>query len=82
MTKDAGLRLRVERALREDFVAACRSEGKAAAETLREFMRAHVERQHAGQQELFAGRAGERIPGTKNKLPQAHPRKRRKVRGA
>lgn len=52
-TKDAGLRLRVERELREEFVETCRSEGKAAAQVLREYMRDYVTRNRtAAQQEL------------------------------
>jgi len=52
--KDAGLRLRVERDLREDFVETCRAEGKAAAQVLREYMREYVARNRvAAQRELF-----------------------------
>ena len=43
-TKDVGLRLRIERDLREQFVEACRAEGKPAAYVLREYMRAYVAR--------------------------------------
>jgi hypothetical protein len=57
-TKDAGLRLRVERELREQFVETCRLEGKAAAQVLREYMRAYVaQSQSAAQQDLFAAKA-------------------------
>lgn len=41
--KDAGLRIRVERSLRERFVEACRSEDKPAAQVIRDFMRSYVE---------------------------------------
>lgn len=41
-TKDAGLRIRIDRDLRESFVAACRDQDKAAAQVLREFMRDYV----------------------------------------
>jgi len=52
--KDAGLRLRVERDLREEFVETCRAEGKAAAQVLREYMREYVARNRAAaQRELF-----------------------------
>ena len=44
-TKDAGLRLRVEKELRQDFVEACRASGKPAAQVLREFMRDFVARE-------------------------------------
>lgn len=54
-TKDAGLRLRVERNLREEFLETCRSEGKAAAQVLREYMRDYIARNRAAaQQELFS----------------------------
>jgi hypothetical protein len=61
-TKNAGLRLRVERDLREDFVETCRREGKPAAQVLREYMRKYVARDRAtGQREtgLVANRAGQ-----------------------
>jgi len=40
--KDAGLRIRVERGLRDNFLEACRAEDKPAAQVLREFMRRYV----------------------------------------
>ena len=43
--KDAGLRLRVEKDLRQEFVEACRASGKPAAQVLREFMRDFVTRE-------------------------------------
>lgn len=43
--KDAGLRLRVEKELRQEFVEACRASGKPAAQVLREFMRDFVTRE-------------------------------------
>ena len=45
--KDVGLRIRVQRDLREQFLAACQAEDKPAAQVLREFMRAYV-REHDG----------------------------------
>ena len=42
--KDSGLRIRVERELRKQFVEVCRAEDKPAAQVLREFMRAYVAR--------------------------------------
>ncbi len=42
-TKSAGLRLRLERNLRQDFLEACRADGRIAAEVLREFMRDYIE---------------------------------------
>lgn len=41
--KDAGLRIRVQRSLRERFIKACRSEDRPAAQVIREFMRSYVE---------------------------------------
>ena len=47
--KDVGLRIRVQRDLREQFLEACRVQDKPAAQVLREFMRAYVqEQQQAG----------------------------------
>jgi hypothetical protein len=58
-TKDAGLRLRVERELRDEFVETCRLEGKPAAQVLREYMRVYVARNKmAAQRELFSSEAG------------------------
>ena len=41
-TKDAGLRIRIDRELREAFVEACRGQDRPAAQVLREFMREYV----------------------------------------
>jgi len=40
--KDAGLRIRVQRELREKFLEVCRAQDKPAAQVLREFMRKYV----------------------------------------
>lgn len=40
--KDAGLRIRVQRELRDKFVEACRKQDIPAAQVLREFMRGFV----------------------------------------
>jgi len=40
--KDVGLRIRVQRELREQFLEACRVQDKPAAQVLREFMRTYV----------------------------------------
>jgi Ribbon-helix-helix protein len=54
-TKSAGLRVRVEPELREEFVEICRTEGRPAAQVLRDFMRRYVsENRAAAQRELFA----------------------------
>jgi len=42
MMKDSGLRIRVERELREKFLAACRKQDRPAAQVIREFMRTYV----------------------------------------
>ena len=42
MTKDVGLRIRVQRDLREAFLEVCRAQDKPAAQVLREFMREYV----------------------------------------
>ena len=46
--KDVGLRIRVQRELREQFLEACRTEDKPAAQVLREFMREYVRKSTAG----------------------------------
>lgn len=54
-TKDAGLRLRVEREIRQEFVEICRAEGRTAAQVLREYMRDYIARKRAAAQgELFS----------------------------
>jgi len=40
--KDAGLRIRLQRDLREKFLEICRAQDKPAAQILREFMREYV----------------------------------------
>jgi hypothetical protein len=44
--KDSGLRIRVERELREKFIETCREQDRPAAQVLREFMKQYV-RDHA-----------------------------------
>ena len=41
--KDVGLRIRVQRDLREKFLEACQAEDKPAAQVLREFMRTYIQ---------------------------------------
>lgn len=53
MTKDSGMRIRVEKELREAFVQACRAQDRAAADVLRDFMRSFTEKQQRGQGSLF-----------------------------
>jgi Ribbon-helix-helix protein len=40
--KDVGLRIRVERNLRDGFLEVCRAQDKPAAQVIREFMRGYV----------------------------------------
>lgn len=44
MTKDSGLRIRVQRELREKCLRVCRAEDKAASQVIREFMRSYKDR--------------------------------------
>ena len=52
--KDSGMRIRVEKDLREAFVQACRAQDRHASDVLRDFMRAFTEKQLHGQADLFA----------------------------
>ena len=51
--KDAGMRIRVERDLRDAFVVACSSQGLVAAEVLRDFMRGFAAKHSSEQAALF-----------------------------
>lgn len=52
--KEAGIRVRLDTRLRDDFVSACRSGDLTAAQVLRAFMRSYVENKNAGRQpDLF-----------------------------
>jgi lipase chaperone LimK len=42
-TKDSGLRIRVQRDLRDQFLAVCQAQDKPAAQVIREFMREYIE---------------------------------------
>jgi hypothetical protein len=42
MSKDAGLRIRIDRTLRDRFLQTCHAQDKPAAQVLREFMREYV----------------------------------------
>lgn len=57
-SKDAGMRIRVERELRDAFVAACQSQGLVAAEVLRDFMRGFAAKHSTAQAALFAAAPG------------------------
>jgi hypothetical protein len=60
MTKDCGLRIRVQRDLRDKFLEVCRTQDKPAAQVIREFMRDYVE--HHGRS---AGLAVRRAPAAR-----------------
>lgn len=51
--KDSGMRIRVERELREAFVQACQAQGLVASEVLREFMQGFAAKHAGGQAALF-----------------------------
>ncbi|AMV07695.1 MULTISPECIES: plasmid-related protein [Xanthomonas] len=53
--KDSGMRIRVEKELRDAFVQACRAQDRPAADVLRDFMRAFTEKRLHGRAELFTG---------------------------
>jgi hypothetical protein len=57
--KDAGLRIRVERSLRDAFLGTCREQDKPAAQVIRQFMRDYID-QHMHGADAAAGvkRAG------------------------
>jgi hypothetical protein len=64
--KDAGLRIRVEKDLREAFQAACLAENRAASEVLREYMRTFADRRLNGMQpSLFAPVMNEKTSASK-----------------
>ena len=44
MTKDSGLRIRVQRELREEFLDVCRALDKPGAQVIRELMREYIAR--------------------------------------
>ncbi len=54
-SKDVGLRIRIDRELREAFQGACVAENRRASEVLREFMMQFAERHQGGMQaDLFS----------------------------
>lgn len=61
--KDAGLRIRVQRELRESFTEACKAEDKPAAQVIREFMREYVSRHR--EQQSIGGTS--KVPGEQKK---------------
>ena len=67
--KDVGLRIRVQRELREQFLEACRTQDKPAAQVLREFMRGYVA-QH-GERSPDGDRPNDTDPARPDKKTQA-----------
>lgn len=47
MKKDSGLRIRIDRELREKFVALCREQDRPAAQVIREFIRGYLAKHEA-----------------------------------
>jgi CRISPR/Cas system-associated protein Cas7 (RAMP superfamily) len=53
-TKEVGIRIRVEKELRDEFQSACLAENRRASEVLRAFMRLYARHQMGGlQADLF-----------------------------
>ena len=66
--KDVGLRIRVDKALRESFQGACLSENKRASEVLREFMQLFSDSHQGGMQAgLFTSSVAKPQRSTKKK---------------
>ena len=71
MAKDAGLRIRVERHLRERFLEACREQDTPGAQVLRAFMREYVathDPADAAPSHVESQRRGSAGPGRKGNL--------------
>lgn len=67
--KDVGLRIRVERPLRDAFLETCREQGTPAAQVIRQFMRGYIDQhmlskgatatvKRAGRSPVGKGRSG------------------------
>lgn len=54
--KDAGVRIRVEKGLRDQFLETCRRQDTPAAQVLRQFMREYVAEHDDGAEHLPRGR--------------------------
>lgn len=52
--KNCGMRIRLEKELREAFVEACRAQNICASDVLRDFMRAYTDKHYHGQADLFS----------------------------
>ena len=67
-TKNAGLRVRVERELRESFLEACRLQDRPAAQVIRHFMRDYVRRHSSGIDAGPAAARGEQPQRARNRF--------------
>jgi hypothetical protein len=70
LAKDTGIRVRVEKELRQAFVEACRGQGLAASGVLRDFMHTYAERHQNGlQRDLFLNGSRQKDnPGQKRSI--------------
>ena len=58
MMKDSGLRIRIEKELREKFLETCRQQDRPAAQVLREFMREYIDDHNNVSNDVDAKRVG------------------------
>lgn len=65
-SKDVGIRIRVEKELREAFQGACVAENRQASDVLREFMRVFADRNVGGMQSSLFAESSKKIPLGKN----------------
>ena len=54
-SKDCGMRIRIEKELREAFVQACHAQERAASDVLREFMRVFAAKPEQRDGSIFGG---------------------------
>jgi len=55
MTKDSGMRIRIDRELRDRFIEICREQDKPAAQIIREFMRDYIQQYDTAQKSRSRG---------------------------
>jgi antitoxin component of RelBE/YafQ-DinJ toxin-antitoxin module len=60
--KAAGMRIRIEPALRDEFVQVCRNKDTTASEVLRAFMKGYIQREGSGRQSELFLRSGQSSP--------------------
>ncbi|MEO0636985.1 MAG: hypothetical protein AAFY73_10085 [Pseudomonadota bacterium] len=63
--KDAGLRIRIDRNLRERFLQVCRAQDKPAAQVIREFMRSYIQTHDPANDLQSEGKPHNRLGGKK-----------------